>query len=137
MTDSSTKFVFVDIDHTLYDNSTNSPIEPTVGLVRTLMEHYAVVFITYRTEDMRVDTLKWLKKNVEDSIANNQLIMRIPNSDELSFPVEQMKLFQVLELVDQDIDSVLMIIDDAAKTCAMFQTVGIQAIQPHRSDTYV
>jgi hypothetical protein len=137
MTDSSTKFVFVDVDHTVYDNSTNLPIEPTIGLVRALMEHYAVVFITYRTEDMRVETLKWLKANVEKSIQSNQLVMRIPNTDESTFPVEQMKLFQVLELVDNDVDNVLMIIDDQPKTCAMFQTVGIQAMQPHRSDNYL
>jgi hypothetical protein len=123
------KLILIDIDDTLYDVQRNKTIQPTTTIVRSLMESHPILFITYRPEAIRNETLQWLKDHVEDTIDNSQLLMRPNYVDAFNMPPPQMKLYQAMEL-SPDLSDILMIIDDSPETCEAFQKHGVQALCP-------
>jgi len=126
------KWVIFDIDGVLCKKGTLLPIEAGVGIYQALAKTNPILFLTFRPEDIREETLTWLQQWVDKEIGNDQLYMRIPDTDEGEYPAPEQKVDILMGLFEEPED-ILVVFDDEAANIAAFRAQGITAYQTLRS----
>lgn len=82
-----------------------------------------IFFITSREEDSRENTLNWLRKNVDNQIQNESLIMHSLQDDIERFNHVAYKRSKAEDLLKQY--NVIMALDDYLPICDMYHSLGI------------
>jgi phosphoglycolate phosphatase-like HAD superfamily hydrolase len=126
------KWVIFDIDGVLCKKGTLLPVDAGVGIYKALAQTNPILFLTFRPEDTREETLAWLNQWVDKDIGNDQLFMRIPDTDEGEYPAPEQKVDILMGLFEEPED-ILVVFDDEAANIAAFRAQGITAYQTLRS----
>jgi len=126
------KTVVMDIDGVLCKPHTYLAIEEGVAVYDAMVRNHPIIFLTFREEERRKETLTWLKENVDRFVTNDQLYMRIPDTtpDEYPAPEQKVDILQALMAKDE----VLMVFDDSALNVKAFRDAGYTAYQTQKND---
>jgi hypothetical protein len=127
-TDLSDKWVIFDIDGVLCKKGTLLVIDAGLQIYKALSKTNPVLFLTFREEESRDETLIWLQTWIDEDIGNDQLYMRIPDTDAGEYPSQEQKVDILMALFDKPED-ILVVFDDEAPNIAAFRNQGITAYQ--------
>jgi len=114
----------------LFDGCENdSPIEPIVGLVKKLSNHYQVVFCTSRNIAFRDRTRGWIDRFTGLNLA--PLLMRKSPDDHRSDTIVKPEL---LEEAGITTENTAFIIEDKNSTVQAWRDLGFTVLQPANNE---
>jgi hypothetical protein len=121
------KWVIFDIDGVLCKKGTLLPVDAGVGIYKALAQTNPILFLTFRPEDTREETLAWLNQWVDEDIGNDQLLMRIPDTNITEYPPEEQKV-DILMSMFTGPEDILFAIDDNPSIINAYKKAGICAV---------
>jgi FMN phosphatase YigB (HAD superfamily) len=127
------KWVIFDIDGVLCKKGTLLPVDAGVGIYQAMAKTNPVLFLTFRPEEDREETLEWLNQWVDDEIGTDQLLMRIPDTDPGEYPSQEQKVDILTSMFENPQEEILVVFDDEAPNIKAFRDLGITAYQTLKS----
>lgn len=106
----------------------DEPIEDIIKLVELLEEDYDIIFVTGRSEDVRVETDKWLTANL--SFKNFQLLMR-PSKDYR--PDTEVKI-ELADMYGFTPGNVFLVLEDRDKVVEAWRSASFRCLQVKKGD---
>jgi len=111
------------------DCENDSPIEPLVGLVKKLSDHYHIIFCTSRNITFHDQTRDWINRFTGLKFA--PLLMRNSADDHRSDTIVKPEL---LEEAGITTENTAFIIEDKNSTVQAWRDLGFTVLQPANND---